>query len=144
MAVTSRFLVERNVGRLVEARIWRLNTAEDADDYAAAVIAAAAAGEGKPVLCADHRAANIYPPVVADRLALAFLPNNNRFERIAIVALRENALLLMQLQRLTREAGTAQRRVCLEPSEAIDHLKSGLNADELSRAMSFLTPPAQP
>jgi hypothetical protein len=139
--VTASYRVEHQRGRLIEANVLRLTTAEDADAYAAAVIAKAEASKShrSPVLCADHRAANIYPPAVADRLALAFVPNNSRFERIAILVAPENATLLMQLLRLTREAGSDRRRVCLNASEAIEHLAKSLDADELERVRAFLS-----
>ncbi len=141
MAVTASYRVENHQGRLVEARVVRLISAEDADRYAEDVIAKADASRatGVPVLCADHRSANIYPPVVADRLALAFRPNNQRFERIAILVAPENATLLMQLQRLTREAGSDRRKVFLHAEEALVHLGKSLEPAELERARVFLT-----
>ncbi len=139
--MTASYRVENQRGRLIEARVLRLLTSEDADAYAAAVIAKARAvtSNGSPVLCADHREANIYAPAVADRLALAFVPNNSRFERIAILVAPENATLLMQLQRLTREAGSNRRRVCLNADEAIEHLAQSLDPSELERASAFLS-----
>ncbi len=136
----ARYTVENLKGCLVEARVERLTTAAEADAYAADV-ADAAQRCGPPqtaVLCADHRSANIYPPEVADRLLLAFRPNNTRFERIAILVAKDNATLLMQLQRLTREAGSDRRRVFLEPGGALEHLAKSLDAGELERARQFL------
>jgi hypothetical protein len=139
--VSAGFQVEHHRGRLIEARLTSLTTAEHVDAYAAAVTAKleASRSHGAPVLCADHRAANIYPPVVADRLAQAFLPNNSRFDRIAILVAPENATLLMQLQRITRQAGSDKRRVCLNAKEAVEHLAKSLNAEELERARVFLS-----
>jgi hypothetical protein len=137
----ARYRVENVKGRLVEARVERLATAAEADAYATDVAEAAKrCGSPQPaVLCADHRSANIYPPEVADRLLLAFRPNNTRFERIAILVAAENATLLMQLQRLTREAGSDRRRVFLMPEGALKHLAKSLDEEELERARLFLS-----
>lgn len=139
--MTARFRVECQGGRLVEARIWRLASVEDVDAYSEQVIEQAQASRSGPVLCADHRRANVYAPAVADRLALAFKPNNHRFERIAILVSTENAMLIMQLQRLTREAGSDRRKVFLQPDDALEHLALTLEAEDLTRARAFLERP---
>ena len=66
----ARFRVDAGVGRLVEARVYALGNRDEADEYGAAVLAAARkCPPGRaPVLCADHRAAGIYPADAADRL----------------------------------------------------------------------------
>ena len=141
---TASYRVENVSGRLVEASVVRLATVEDADLYAADVAAAAESSKkSPPVLCADHRAANIYPPAVADRLARAFRPNNARFDRIAILVSPQNATLLMQLQRLTREAGSDRRKVFLTADEALEHLAKSLDAAEQERARAFLSRPTK-
>jgi hypothetical protein len=136
----ARYTVETRVGRLIEARVHALLSRADADAYGVAVIAATGkCPPGKaPVLCADHRAAGIYPPEVADRLVELFRPNNTRFSRIAILVASNNATLQIQLQRLTREAGFENRRVFREPKGALAHLEAALDARELDRAHTFL------
>lgn len=138
--MAARYRVENRAGVLVEARVFWLGTAEDADDYAAAVRVAAQRCDGKrrPVLCADHRGANVYPPEVADRLLSAFKPNNGRFERIAILVAPENATLLMQLKRLTQQAGSESRKVLLDAAGALGHLRPALDDEERKRARAFL------
>lgn len=135
-----RYQVECRVGRLVEARVYALRSRDDADAYGADVLAAARrAPQGKaPVLCADHRAAGIYPVEAADRLIELFRPNNSVFSRIAILVSSANATLQMQLERLTREAGFENRRVFREPKDALAHLGQTLDAQELARARAFL------
>lgn len=139
--VDTRFRIENRAGKLIEARVFRLSTVDEADEYGQAVIDAVAkrgAGAQVPVLCADHRSAAIYPPPVADRLVQLFRPNNSRFERIAILVSEQNATLLMQLERLTREAGFERRKVFRRPDGALAHLSASLDAAELARARSFL------
>lgn len=134
----ARYRVENPVGSLIEARIEWLGNATHADQYAADVRISAqrCAGPRRPVLCADHRRANVYPPEVAD--GLAFRPNNQRFERIAILATAENATLLLQLQRLTKLAGSEDRKVFLDPIQALAHLAPVLAAEESDRLRVFL------
>jgi hypothetical protein len=69
------------IGRLVEARVFQLLKLRDVDDYGEAVRQSAlrAATGHRPVLCADHRFASVYPPEVADRLVSLFRQNNARF-----------------------------------------------------------------
>lgn len=138
--MTARYRVENRLGWLIEAKITCLANAEDASKYANDVreTALRCAPKRLPILCADHRAANVYPPDVADSLALAFRPNNGRFERIAILVSPANATLLLQLQRLTRQAGSERRRVCLEPGQALEHLRAALTHEEHERARVFL------
>ena len=135
----TRYRVERRVGRLVEARVLSLRTREDADAYGAAVLAETVRASGKPVLCADHRPANVYPPAAAERLVELFRPNNTRFARIAIIVPPTNATLLMQLERLTREAGFENRRVFRDATGALAHLAGVLEESELVRARAFLS-----
>ena len=80
----------------------------------------------------------IYPQDAADKLSERFQSNNSRFERIAIVVAPTNATLLMQLDRITREARFPNRRVFQEPRGALEHLAPGLDPSELDRAREFL------
>jgi hypothetical protein len=138
--VSGRFSVENRVGRLIEARVRRLSSVEDADAYGAEVLAKATAAVPRrgAVLCADHRPAGLYPPLVADRLVELFRPNNVRFERIAILVSPKNVILIMQLERLTREAGSDKRKVFQDALMATKHLAMALDAAELDRVRSFL------
>lgn len=132
------FSVELRVGRLVEARVLRLGTREDADAYGLAVAACAQRVSGRPVLLADHRAVRIYPQRAADRLVELFRPNNTRYARIAVVVSPLNATLRMQLERLVREASSDHRRVCTDADAALAHLSTSLERSELDRARAFL------
>lgn len=139
--MVARYRVYNTVGCLIEARIEWLGNADHAEQYAADIraIAQRGAGQRRPVLCADHRRANVYPPEVADVLAVAFRPNNRRFARIAIIASAENATLLLQLQRLTRLAGSEDRKVFLDPGRALAHLEPALTVEERQRVEAFLS-----
>jgi len=141
------YAVAVNVGRLVEARVMGLRSRADADAYSQelADVMARMPRNVSPVLLADHRPVVIYSQDVADRLAHLFTRMNARLERVAIVAARSNATLVLQLERLVREAAYANRRVCYASSEAEKHLAATLGPAELQRARAFLaewTPPA--
>ncbi len=134
------FSLRTRVGRLIEARVFALRTAADADAYTAALVT-----ETKripltvaPVLLADHRPVAIYPRAVADRLIELFLRMNSRLERVAIIASPTNATMVMQLQRLVREARDDKRKVTYAPAEAASHLREVLDGTELARVQAFL------
>ena len=134
------YLVETHVGRLVEARVFRLATAAEVDTYIGAI---AVAVQRLPtgsngVLCADHRPAEIYPQPVTDRLTELFQRMNSRLARVAIVTGAEKATLYMQLRRITREACYEARQVFQDTPPALDHLEVVLMPDELARARVFL------
>lgn len=139
-STTELYSVELHVGRLVEARVFRLPTAEDVDAYIAAIgseverVAATTGG----VLVADHRPADIYAQPVSERLVELFQVMNNRLARVAIVTGPEKATLYMQLRRITREAGYEARQVFQEPPPALRHLAVALSPEELERAREFL------
>lgn len=139
--MSAQYTVQSRVGRLVEARVFRLASAEDADEYGRAILDAVQRAPAMPVLCADHRPVAIYPQAAADRLVEMFRPNNQRFERIAIVVAPTNATILLQLERIVREAGFDKRRVFRDGPAAAEFLKPVLDGRELARARSFLAEP---
>jgi len=125
-------------GKLVTARVFALKAKGDADDYGDALRIHVAKMNG-PVLLADHRPIVIYPQLVADRLVELFTQMNTRLERVAIVAAKTNATLLLQLERLVREAAYERRRVFLAPADAIEHLAPSLTPNEIAAARAFLS-----
>ena len=133
------FAVANVAGRLIEARVRSLRTRADVDAYAQALADEMKKIPGAPpVLCADHRPVVIYPQVVADRLVELFVSMNTQLERVAILAARSNATLVLQLDRLVREAAYANRKVFHAPEDAERHLAASLRPAELSRVRAFL------
>ena len=140
MTTLPRFTVDIRAGRLLEARVFSLKTAEDVLDYGAA-IAAKIAKVPAPltaVLCADHRPVRVYPQAAADELTSMFQRNNVRLERAALVIAPSNATLLLQLERIVREANFDKRRVFRDSASALEHLSASLDAVEQARASAFL------
>ncbi len=125
---------------MLEARVFSLKTAEDVMDYGAAI----AAGVAKapltvmPVLCADHRPVRVYATPAADGLTEMFKRNNARLERAALVIDPSNATLLMQLERIVREASYERRKVFRDAPSALAHLSVVLDEREKQRAREFL------
>jgi hypothetical protein len=137
------YMIENRVGRLIEARVFGLRAHEEAEAYSheLGIQTLRMQGTRLPVLCADHRAVAIYDQPVADRLIELFMRMNTRLERVAILAAWSNATLVLQLERLVREAAFAARRVCFTAEEAQAHLAPVLDAMELARMRDFLDEP---
>jgi hypothetical protein len=134
------YTLESRVGRVMEARVFRLQSPEEANIYAHAVAALVAKmpRTPAPVLCADHRPVVIYPQEVADRLTQLFQDMNSQIGRIAIIVARTNATLSLQLHRIVREAGYEHRRVFHAARDAHAHLASVLDPPEAERVRAFL------
>jgi hypothetical protein len=141
-AQTQRFVVGTHAGRLLEARVLSLVTAEDVVDFTTALRETLDDMPSRmAVLCADHRYANIYPQVVTDRLVELFLAMNARLERVAIVVGSTKPTFLMQMRRVAREAENEARQVFPDPESALQHLRVALDPLELVRAREFLAEP---
>jgi len=95
-------------------------------------------GADYPVLLADHRPVIIYPQAVANRLVELFLDMNTRLDRVAIIASRSNATMVLQLERLIREASHTKRRLFFTAEDALEHLSPSLDSNDLHRARCFL------
>jgi hypothetical protein len=134
------FSLETRVGRLIEARIFDLRTSDDAEVYSAAMRAhiLRLPTAKQPILLADHRPIVIYPQAAADRLVELFTQMNAQLERVAIIAAPSNATLVLQLNRIVREAAYARRRVVFTPDDVVSHLAAALDSGELARARAFL------
>lgn len=132
------FTVERRVGRLVEARVFRLATAAEVGDYAHAFARHLSAPSGRPLLVADHRSVVIYAQEVVDALIDLFRVMNRHWERVALIIAPTNATLSLQLQRVVRESRNPSRRLFTDAREACRFLGELLQPDELARADAFL------
>jgi hypothetical protein len=132
--------MEIRAGRLIEARVFHLRDVQEINAYSAALGAHVAKLPGtlQPILLADHRPVVVYTQQVADRLAELFASMNSRLERVAILVARTNATLLLQLDRIAREAGNAHRRVFHAHTSALEHLQPALDAGENARARAFI------
>lgn len=134
------YTIETRVGRLVEARVFRLATVDEVDAYIrvlANTVARLPSGS-TGVLCADHRPAELYTQAVTDRLVESFQYLNERLERVAIVTGFVKATLYMQLRRIVREADYEPRQVFQDNEGGLRHLAVALSPEERTRAAAFL------
>ncbi|MGE0787849.1 MAG: hypothetical protein AB7S26_19400 [Sandaracinaceae bacterium] len=138
MGDAARYEIAVREGRLLEARVFGLWSAEEADAYSAALASEVKAHANALVLCADHRPVKVYPPEVTDRLVSLFKQMNSRLERIAILVAPSNATLFLQLERVVRESQFDRRRVLRDAEEGLRHLAPSLSRRELDRARAFL------
>lgn len=135
------FSLENRVDGLIEARVFALSDLAAADRYAETLttLSTRVAERHGPVLCADHRPIVIYRQDVADRLASLFAAMNSRLTRVAVVVSRSNATLVMQLERIVREAKNPSRRVFFEAGDAATFIAPALSPAAAERARAFLT-----
>lgn len=140
------FSVERHGLRLVEARVWALDDLEVADRYSQALVdlVSRMPEDAAPVLCADHRFAEVYPQPVTDRLLALFRQMNTRLTRIAILVHPEQATFFMQLKRIVREAAFDKRQVFRDTEEALRFLAQDIGDTDLELARRFLKAGPQP
>jgi hypothetical protein len=131
------FTVERNVGRLVEARVLALATRADVERYAQSFKPFAKDTAGL-VLCADHRAVRIYAPEVADDLISLFTKLNTVWRRAVLIAAPSNATLTIQLQRVVRSSNSSARRLVVDTAAAETFVADMLDAAEKARLVEFL------
>lgn len=148
MSATDKFTCEVKLGRLIEARVVQLKTPGEAREYSDALAAAVRSCSGgsrspDPILCADHRPVAIYSQEVADELARLFGQMNSRLARVAILAAKSNATLVLQLGRIIREANNPRRRLFYDAAQAVEFLREDLSIDESQRAAAFLAEVAQ-
>jgi hypothetical protein len=133
------FTIENVVGRLVECRI---RSPIDIPQVAAfaerlrEVLPAAAQG-GKVVICVDLRAANVFPPEVADGFTAVMRSDNPMVERSGFVA-GESALFGLQIERLIRDAQNPARRAFRDLGALVGWLGEVLAPPEKSRLRAFL------
>jgi hypothetical protein len=131
-----RFQVDRG-GRLVFARVHGLPTVGEVRSYFGACAEQIQLAGRRPILLADHRPAVVYSPAVTDALCDAFRTNNELLDRVAILVSPANAVLQMQLNRITRDAGGSQRKVFQSSAAALGFLAQSLSEREAKAVLSF-------
>jgi hypothetical protein len=130
------FTVNRNVGRLVEARVFQLGSIQDVDRYRRAFVPHLRGT--RLLLMADHRAARVYSPEVAEGLVSLFLGLNEVWDRAALLVAPANATLSIQIRRIVRESKSDSRRVFLDEAACEAFLGQPLDAPEKTRLRAFL------
>ena len=90
------------------------------------------------VLCTDLRATRLFGPEVAREIIDLMRGDNPRVERNGVLG-HENALLMLQVQRLLVEAGSPDRRKAfIRIGPLVAWLGEVLSEEERDRLLSFL------
>jgi hypothetical protein len=135
------FSVDCKIGRLVEARPFALRVVEDAARFEGAERDVVSRLAREPVLCADWRAADTFPPDVADRLLATLGRPKPRFERLGVLISRARAPFSLQVEETLRAAADPSRRSFRDAAELKAWLSGALDLAERNRMHDFLIEP---
>jgi hypothetical protein len=86
----------------------------------------------------DWRRCPVMSPTAADRIAARIASNNARTDRSAALLRRDSPTATLQVQRVIREAGQADRRLFFDAEELIGWLDESLTDIEGRRLREFL------
>ena len=132
-----RFTVDCKVGRLVEARLYLLQSADEVTVFQAAMRDVFRRAGPRSIICADWRAASLLAPEVADAMIGLLRVGNAFFERSAILLGQDKALFNMQVERVVREAANPSRRTFRDPLKMRRWLAEVLDNAEIRRMNEF-------
>jgi hypothetical protein len=130
--------VERRVGRLLEIRFASPLELAEIDGFEAATQKAAAGSGDRVVACVDMRALRTLAPDVADALVTLLRGTNPRVIRTACLLPEGNATLMLQIERMHREAGNPARKTFRVAAGLEKWLAEVLDASERERLGAFL------
>jgi hypothetical protein len=130
------FTIERRVGRLVEVRIVAPLSTEDLTQFPLQFTSAA--GQEQVVACADMRGLNLLGPGMSEEFGQNLRQGNSIVLRSALLVPKSAAAVKLQMNRMTREAGVAIRRVFDDPLPLCQWMSEVLTAEEATRLASFL------
>lgn len=129
--------VQRNVGRLFEARIESLQTREQVSAFGDECRRLMKRAGQPVVVCADYRAVHVFSPVAAEALKELLRDLNPLIERSGLLVAPDHAINLMQMSRVARESGT-QRRTFVDKAPLREWLDEVLTPAEQARLTQFL------
>ena len=133
------FTVATHVGRLIEVRVVPPLTMEDAVRFMQEVVRLTSLQTGKIVACTDLRTGTrTIDPDSIDLMAGIMRSENPRLERNALIVSAASATFVLQMERMVKTAGTAQRRIFRTRKEAESWLGEVLSGAERGRLRTFL------
>lgn len=138
---TQPYVAQRLTGKLIGVRLGELRTVTDWLDYSNRVRALAAERPGAIVICADYRQLQVMQKEVAAALLEGLREFNPILYRSALLLPSDAPTLLLQMERLLREARNLRRRVCSDAAEVKAWLASCLDSTEQARLVEFLAAP---
>ena len=122
----------------MEVRVQSLRTRTDAELFMQEIRSCVSRTATRSIICADHRAAPIYPPVVVSQLIALFASINPHVDRAGLLIAPSNATLSMQVERILRETSNPLRRMFFDPDEMAAWLAEIQTETEASRMRAFL------
>lgn len=134
-------LVERVVGRLVEARAVSAFTIEGIAAFGGRLGQILGEVKGRIVACIDLRSATLASPEQSDMVLAMFRRDNPLLERSAILLADGQAMLGMQVERLVRESANPARKTFRDIDALYAYLDEVLSREERSRLRVFLANP---
>lgn len=132
------YSVELRAGRLPEVRLRSSLLAEEVHAFRADALARSRGTEARIVSCVDMRALRLLGPEVSEALVEVLRGTNPRIERTACLLPEGNATLLLQIERLHREARNPARRTFRDAGELQRWLAEVLTGIERKRLAAFL------
>lgn len=127
-----------NAGRLVEVRLGAPVSVEDVEGIGAAARRLMLARDERFVCAVDLRDVSVLPPDAAESLLAGLRSFNPRIERTAVLLPELASTLVLQIERVHREAGTSMRRTFRDASILRLWLKPVLTPDEQAALERFL------
>lgn len=132
------YSIENRTGRLLEIRVDKPFTDEEAVEMSYAIPNAVKAINGQFVGCADFSRITIFPPDAVNALISSMQQVNARLERTAIL-IADSAVFDLQVKRLITSGGSRRRKSFSSSSELRHYLYEVLNAEEQARLAAFLS-----
>lgn len=133
-----------NTAKVVVGRLLEIDSPEgfrdarDVDVLERQIQELAARLRKRVIIFADWRACAVFAPDVAQRVGEMFVRDNAITECSAILHTDSQAMLLLQVTRLIREAGNPERRTFTAPAEAEEFLRAHMTAEEAARLATLL------
>jgi hypothetical protein len=122
---------------LVEIAIWSPVSVDEAVRWGRDHDAVIDAVSGPYVCFVDLRGAKVFPPDVVDAY-VSTMREEARLERTATL-LPRSATVALQIGRMIREAGYADRRPFSDPAQLEEWLAPSLDASEIDRLRALLS-----
>ena len=130
--------LQHHVGRLLESRFRSPMVVEELVEFERQRAALRSRFAKERIVVMDFRHASVLPPEVADSLVSLLAPANPGLLRNGILVPDSSALVMLQLQRIVREAENDRRRVFRERAPLEAWLGEVLDAAERERLQQFL------
>jgi hypothetical protein len=134
-----KWTIDRNVGRLVEGRVYAFESRADAREYCDLFRSCVRAGPPQNIICADYRHVPVFSPEASDELKNLMVDMNALVVRSAILVAPEHATNALQVERVVRETGHVARRRFSDIPAMLAFLGEIALPAELARAKAFLS-----